>query len=63
MPDAEKRQLLERVLNKVQDKFTDRLSETEAVMNGWYAPWLDKELAEVCFLSYDRRLTDGPADK
>ncbi|KAH9933371.1 uncharacterized protein B0H18DRAFT_983356 [Fomitopsis serialis] len=46
-PDEEKRQLLERVLDKVNEKFTDRLSETEAVMNGWYAPWLDKEVAEV----------------
>ncbi|TFY54023.1 hypothetical protein EVJ58_g9108 [Rhodofomes roseus] len=46
-PDDEKRQLLERVLDKVNEKFTDRLGETEAVVNGWYAPWLDKELAEV----------------
>lgn len=50
--DDEKRQLLERVLNKVQDKFTDRLGETEAVLNGWYAPWLDKELAEVSILDH-----------
>lgn len=50
--DDEKRQLLERVLSKVQDKFTDRLGETEAVLNGWYAPWLDKELAEVSILGH-----------
>ncbi|KZT70767.1 hypothetical protein DAEQUDRAFT_744570 [Daedalea quercina L-15889] len=54
--DEEKRQLLERVLSKVQDKFTDRLGETEAVMNGWYAPWLDKELAEV------RKVADSVKD-
>ena len=54
--DDEKRQLLERVLTKVQDKFTDRLGETEAVLNGWYAPWLDKELAEVGILDHRSRI-------
>lgn len=53
--DNEKRQLLERVLSKVQDKFTDRLGETEAVLNGWYGPWLDKELAEVSILGHRSR--------
>ncbi|KAH9943820.1 hypothetical protein B0H21DRAFT_747720 [Amylocystis lapponica] len=36
-----------RVVQKIDDKFADRLRQTEAVVNGWYMQVLNKELAEV----------------
>ncbi|OSX64147.1 hypothetical protein POSPLADRAFT_1054760 [Postia placenta MAD-698-R-SB12] len=45
--EQEKRAMWERVADKVEEKFTDRLGQTEAVVNGWYMPILDKELTEV----------------
>ena len=44
----EKRTIWDRIVAKVDEKFTDRLHQTEAVVNGWYKVVLDNELAEVC---------------
>ena len=44
----EKRKLWDRIVGKVEEKFTDRLHQTEAIVNGWYRGVLDSELAEVC---------------
>ncbi|KZT09852.1 uncharacterized protein LAESUDRAFT_722002 [Laetiporus sulphureus 93-53] len=54
--DEEKRIMWGRVVDKVDQKFVERLGETEAVVNGWYAPVLDKELAEV------RKIADAVRD-
>ncbi|TBU47545.1 hypothetical protein BD309DRAFT_988016 [Dichomitus squalens] len=43
----EKRKLWDRIVGKVEEKFTDRLRQTETVVNGWYRGVLDKELVEV----------------
>ncbi|KAI0687143.1 hypothetical protein C8T65DRAFT_590613 [Cerioporus squamosus] len=43
----EKKAYWDRVINKVEEKFQDRLRQTEAVVNGWYGGILDQELAEV----------------
>ncbi|KAI1793491.1 hypothetical protein LXA43DRAFT_217959 [Ganoderma leucocontextum] len=43
----EKRTIWDRIVGKVEEKFTDRLHQTEAVVNGWYKGVLDNELAEV----------------
>ncbi|KAI0766674.1 hypothetical protein BD413DRAFT_480869, partial [Trametes elegans] len=45
-PD-EKKLIWERVVGKVDEKFTERLHQTEAVVNGWYQEVLERELAEV----------------
>ncbi|RPD76377.1 hypothetical protein L226DRAFT_460530 [Lentinus tigrinus ALCF2SS1-7] len=43
----DKRAYWDRVINKLEEKFQDRLRQTEAVVNGWYAGVLEKEVAEV----------------
>ncbi|TFK90129.1 hypothetical protein K466DRAFT_597174 [Polyporus arcularius HHB13444] len=43
----EKKAYWDRVVSKVEEKFQDRLRQTEAVVNGWYSGILDKEVAEV----------------
>ncbi len=48
----EKKAYWDRVVSKVEEKFQDRLRQTEAVVNGWYSGILDKELAEVCLKHY-----------
>ncbi|KAL1940799.1 hypothetical protein VTO73DRAFT_7840 [Trametes versicolor] len=45
--NEEKKVIWDRVISKVQDKFTERLHQTEAHVNGWYQEHLNKELAEV----------------
>ena len=45
-PD-EKRTMWERVVDKVDTKFGERLMQTEAVINGWYNVILNSELEEV----------------
>lgn len=45
--DEEKRNIWERVVEKVDKKFEERLTQTEAVVNGWYMRVIDQELAEV----------------
>ncbi|KAI0369129.1 hypothetical protein BV20DRAFT_1053422 [Pilatotrama ljubarskyi] len=45
--NEEKKAIWARVISKVEDKFTERLHQTEAVVNGWYQGVLDQELAEV----------------
>ena len=44
----EKQALWDRVADRVNDKFIERLSATEAVVYAWYGTILDKELEEVC---------------
>ncbi len=44
----EKRTIWDRIVGKVEEKFTDRLHQTETVVNGWYKTVVDNELAEVC---------------
>lgn len=55
-PVEEKRTIWERVVEKVDKKFEERLMQTEAVVNGWYLRVVEKELAEV------RRLADEVKD-
>ncbi|KAI0675681.1 hypothetical protein C8Q78DRAFT_1005911 [Trametes maxima] len=43
----EKTAVWDRVISKVQEKFTERLHQTEAVVNGWYQGVLTQEIAEV----------------
>ena len=43
----EKLALWDRVADRVNDKFSERLLATEGVVNGWYRIVLDKELQEV----------------
>ncbi|EKM50511.1 uncharacterized protein PHACADRAFT_263840 [Phanerochaete carnosa HHB-10118-sp] len=43
----EKKTIWEKVVEKVDGKFTERLTQTEAVVNGWYLRVAEKELAEV----------------
>lgn len=45
--EEEKKALWVRVVDKVDEKFTGRLRETEVVVNEWYALVADAELAEV----------------
>ncbi|CCM02566.1 uncharacterized protein FIBRA_04669 [Fibroporia radiculosa] len=45
--DEEKHNVWERVTDKVDEKFAERLGQTEAVVNGWFMTVVDKELAEV----------------
>ena len=45
----DKRALWTRVVERVDDKFGERLGQTEAVVNGWYNQILNKELEEVQF--------------
>ncbi|KAI0331643.1 hypothetical protein GY45DRAFT_1248405, partial [Cubamyces sp. BRFM 1775] len=45
--NEEKKAIWARVIGKVDEKFTERLHQTEAVVNGWYQGVLDQELAEV----------------
>jgi signal recognition particle GTPase len=43
----EKKTIWDRVADKVDKKFEERLSQTESVVNGWYLRVLENELAEV----------------
>ncbi|OSD04859.1 hypothetical protein PYCCODRAFT_1465817 [Trametes coccinea BRFM310] len=43
----EKKAMWARVIAKVDEKFMERLHQTEVVVNGWYEGVLEKELAEV----------------
>ncbi|KAI0731381.1 hypothetical protein C8Q76DRAFT_612860 [Earliella scabrosa] len=43
----EKRTVWDRVVGKLEDKFSDRLRQTEGVVNGWYQSLLEKEAAEI----------------
>lgn len=43
----EKRAVWERVVSKLEQKFSDRLRQTEGVVNGWYHSILGKEAEEV----------------
>ncbi|KIP02740.1 hypothetical protein PHLGIDRAFT_32086 [Phlebiopsis gigantea 11061_1 CR5-6] len=52
----EKRVIWERVVEKVDKKFAERLTQTENLVNGWYGDLVQKELAEV------RRLADEVKD-
>ncbi|KAI0917831.1 hypothetical protein AcV5_002674 [Taiwanofungus camphoratus] len=45
--EEEKKAVWEKVIAKVDQKFAERLSQTEALVNGWYVQVLDKELMEV----------------
>ncbi|KAI0831991.1 hypothetical protein BC628DRAFT_1452778, partial [Trametes gibbosa] len=45
--NEDKKLVWDRVISKVEEKFTERLHQTEAVVNGWYQDVLNKELAEV----------------
>ncbi|KAI0358010.1 hypothetical protein OH77DRAFT_1421272 [Trametes cingulata] len=54
--NEEKKAIWARVISKVEDKFTERLHQTEAVVNGWYQGVLDQELAEV------KKVTDEVKD-
>ncbi|PSR82591.1 hypothetical protein PHLCEN_2v6024 [Hermanssonia centrifuga] len=45
--DEEKRIIWERVVQKVDKKFEERLTQTEAVVNGWYLQVIENELQEV----------------
>ena len=40
--------LWDKVVEKVDKKFQDRLKETENIVNGWYLQVLSQEMAEVC---------------
>lgn len=40
--------LWDKVVEKVDKKFQDRLKETEDIVNGWYLQVLSQEMAEVC---------------
>ncbi|KAH9940873.1 uncharacterized protein BXZ73DRAFT_75400 [Epithele typhae] len=42
-----KRAKWDRVLTKLDDKFAERLQQTEALVNGWYEGVLDKELEQM----------------
>lgn len=54
--DEEKKSLWDRVVDKVEEKFSRRLEQTEAIVNGWYLQELNKELEEV------RRVTEDVKD-
>lgn len=43
----EKRIIWERVVEKVDKKFADRLAQTEVLVNGWYAEVVERETDEV----------------
>lgn len=43
----EKRTIWERVVEKVDKKFEERLGRTEAVVNGWYLKIVEQEIQEV----------------
>ncbi|KAI0653160.1 hypothetical protein C8Q70DRAFT_1038131 [Cubamyces menziesii] len=45
--NEEKKAIWARVIGKVDEKFAERLHQTEAVVNGWYQGVLNQELAEV----------------
>ncbi|KAJ3555490.1 hypothetical protein NM688_g2548 [Phlebia brevispora] len=46
-PDEEKKAVWERVTEKVDKKFEDRLGQTETIVNGWYLKVVEQELQEV----------------
>ena len=48
----EKKTLWERVVEKVDKKFEERIGQTEAVVNGWYDNVVNSEIAEVWFIYY-----------
>ncbi|EMD39165.1 hypothetical protein CERSUDRAFT_112841 [Gelatoporia subvermispora B] len=52
----EKRLLWEKVVSKVDEKFVQRLTQAETLVNGWYLQVLNKELDEV------RKVTDEVKD-
>lgn len=45
----DKRAMWDRVVDRVDSKFGERLSQTEALVNGWFNQVLNKEIEEVCF--------------
>ncbi|OBZ74226.1 hypothetical protein A0H81_05953 [Grifola frondosa] len=45
--EEEKKIVWDKVVDKVDAKFTEKLHQTEAVVNGWYLEVVDRELAEV----------------
>lgn len=45
--DDEKRTIWNRVIEKVDKKFTERLMQTETVVNGWYLKVIEQEVQEV----------------
>ncbi|KAI0029547.1 hypothetical protein K488DRAFT_22124, partial [Vararia minispora EC-137] len=49
--DEEKMGLWERVLGKVDERFTEKLKETEELVNGWYREHLAREEYEVVTLA------------
>ncbi|KAI0741638.1 hypothetical protein C8Q80DRAFT_146989 [Daedaleopsis nitida] len=52
----EKKTVWDRVIGKLEDKFSDRLRQTEVVVNGWYNGAVEKEAQEV------NQLTDAVKD-
>ncbi|KAA1468908.1 hypothetical protein DENSPDRAFT_815552 [Dentipellis sp. KUC8613] len=44
---GDKQTLLEKVVSKIEDKFSERLRETEALVDEWYSNHLSKEAQEV----------------
>lgn len=56
----EKQIVWERVLGKLDEKFQERLGQTEAIVNGWYQGVLSEELTLVCSIASIRR---APADR
>lgn len=46
----EKRTIWDRVTEKVDKKFEERLLQTETIVNGWYLKVVEQEVAEVCLL-------------
>ncbi|KAL6304545.1 hypothetical protein BKA93DRAFT_749728 [Sparassis latifolia] len=45
--EEEKKTMWERVVEKVDEKFNQRLQQTETVVNGWYLGVINRELVEV----------------
>lgn len=45
--EDEKRTMWTRVVDKVDEKFEQRLTQADAVVNGWYQGVLNKEIEEV----------------
>lgn len=57
----EKSTMWERVIEKVDSRFEERVSQTETVVNGWFNGVLNSELYEVCvsFWSYYLQCSPG----
>ncbi|KAI0796226.1 hypothetical protein C8Q75DRAFT_711370, partial [Abortiporus biennis] len=54
--DEDRRIMWQRVVDKVDAKFNERLEQTETLVNGWYNGILNRELAEI------RKFTDEVRD-